>query len=630
MGKEAHRVLPLIMCGIAGYVGHDICCEPDVAADAMARAILYRGRDSQGKWSDGKRVNLVHSRLSIIDLDTGGQPMKDSSGQYVIVFSGEIYNYQELRAEYERGGAHFITRSDTEVILEGYKRKGWRVCDDLNGMFAFAIWDGYRRELFLARDRLGKKPLFWTKKDGRFYFSSTLDAFRNLPGHSQELCKASVALYGLIGGFLGDGTIYKNASAIPPGCWAVVTEDGWTPHIQRYWRMNFAKDTQGSLTDRLQQYADILADAVRIRLRSDVPLALTFSGGVDSGTIAAICARHLKMPLSCYTIDYHTEEDPSEETVNAKKAAKHLGLEWNYVHFDYHLDLLPELKEAYRFYDQPCQQIALVYSRRLYESIKPFATVVLSGNGADELFTGYVGDERIRQKGMLLNLSRWMRPALKHTAVSPYLRMPLPGAYASALLTKARTICASADVIDKVSQTLDRFSKEAAECGVVSALDFKMYLSLTASTVDSNYRLPDISGLQGQVEVRSPYLDYRVVDFASRLPDKYKIGRLFSANYNKFLPKCYYEKFMSKEVVWSAKKGMGWNLRWDRSIANNQKFREAFGRSYDMVESSGIHAGHFRDAWQRYVDGVLKNQSTAAYANEMMNGFMLGAWLERV
>jgi asparagine synthase (glutamine-hydrolysing) len=617
------------MCGIAGYVGSDIGGVPKGTDHAMAQAILYRGRDAQGDWGDGRCVKFHHSRLSIIDLDTGGQPMADASGRYVIVFNGEIYNYQELRAEYEEQGATFVTRSDTEVILEGYKQKGRDVCRDLNGMFAFAIWDCRERSLFLGRDRLGKKPLFWTESNGCFYFASTLDAICELSGQRLKLCEASINLYGLIGGFLDDSTIYEGAKSLPAGCWAIVEGNRWRPEIHRYWRMSFGQQEQGGLAERLEEYGDILADAIRIRLRSDVPLALTFSGGVDSGTIAAICAKRLQIPLRCYTIDYHTDDDPSEETINAKKAAAHLNLEWNYVHFDYHEDLLPELQDAYRFYDQPCQQMAMVYSHRLYKAIRPFAKVVLSGNGADELFTGYVGDERIRQKGVLLSLLRWLRPALKHTSVSPYLRMPLPSAYANALLSRARSICTSADVTEKTSILLDAFACEAAECGVDSALDFKMFLSLTANTVDSNYRLPDISGLQGQVEVRSPFLDYRMVDFASRLPDKYKVGKLLSGEFNKFLPKRYYEKFLPKEIVWSAKKGMGWNLRWDRSIAESPRFHEAFKQSYDLVEGSGIRASHFRNAWKKYVDGVVKNQSGAAHANEMMNGFMLGMWLEK-
>jgi asparagine synthase (glutamine-hydrolysing) len=618
------------MCGIAGYMSQTVSAVPEKAKQTLCEAILYRGRDARADWGDDRHVHLFHTRLSIIDLKTGGQPMHDASGRFVIVFNGEIYNYRELRDAYRKAGANFRTESDTEVILEGYRLKGARVCEDLNGMFAFAIWDTLEKQLFLARDRLGKKPLFWTRLAGVFCFASTLDTFREMRGWQSILSSSAILFCGLTGTFAKGGTIYHQAHALPPACHAVVQLDGdLQPKIETYWRMALREKSRRKLPELLEEYEALLSDAINIRLRSDVPVALTFSGGVDSGTIACIATRKLGRQLACYTVDYHTEEDRSEETLIAKAVAEQLGLSWHYVHFDYHRQLLNELTDAYRFYDQPCQQIALTYSSRLYEAVKPFATVVLSGNGADELFTGYVGDEKLRLKGWGIEAARWLRPLVRDSQVSPYLRMSLPEAHAESLIASAKSAGAGEQVLAEFASGAHAMAAEALECGAESALDLKMFMSLRYSGADSNFRIPDISGMAAQVEVRSPFLDYRMVEFAARLPHRYKVGNVFSAKKNKFLPKCYYERHVAADIAWSRKKGMGWNLRWDRSIANDPTFATAFGRAWESLDHIGMDTRQFRVAMSDYVEDVRRSIEFSSHARLMMNGLMLGLWLSQ-
>lgn len=602
---------------------------PDESSIAKVQdAIRFRGGDESGIWQS-ETAMLLHARLSVIDLHTGHQPMEDVTGRYVTVFNGEIYNYQELRREYEKLGARFRTNSDTEVLLEGYRLKGASVCNDLNGMFAFAILDTVSGELFLARDRLGKKPLFWTNHAGVFCFASTLDAFRALKGWDCEYSPQAIALYGYLGSFPGRTTVYQNAEALPPATYARLKPGRQGLELHQYWKMDFHAKRAGRLEEQLEEYEALLADAVRIRLRSDVPVALTFSGGVDSGTIAALCARKLQVPLKCYTIDYHTEQDPSEETLVAREAARHLGLEWQYIHFDYHERLLRELVETYRHFDQPCHQLGLVYSQRLYETIKPYATVVLSGNGADELFTGYIGDEKVRQKGLVLEALAWARPLLQHLpSISPFLRLPLPKAFAAHTMGQARQALQGVNM-EHMAETINAFIDEAMDCGAESALDLKMFLALKYRAGDSNYRIPDISGLVAQVEVRSPYLDHRLVDFAAALPDRYKIGKLFSASWNKYLPKRYYERHVPHEIAWSRKKGMGWNVRFDRSIAEDPVYQKAFSDAYDALDAAGISSSHYRAAWRGYLQETRAGNPRSSHASVMMNGFMLGIWLNR-
>ncbi len=618
------------MCGIAGIVTSDIQRISKTTIQTMRTSILYRGRDEQDEWSDGQNVHFLHSRLSIIDLTTGHQPMWDVSGRYVIIYNGEIYNYKELRVAYEHLGARFETQSDTEVILEGFKLKGERVCNDLNGMFAFAIWDTQARRLFLARDHLGKKPLAWCEIGGGFYFASTLDAFCAIPGWTGKLSKVAIELYRLIGGFPLDLTVYEQARALPPASFAWVNPANPIPQVSCYWRMAFRKKSRHSLSHLLDEYETLLTDAIAIRLRSDVPLALTFSGGVDSGTIAALCVRQLSASLDCYTIDYHTEEDPSAETIIAKRVAHDLGLPWQHIQFNYHEELLGDLPRTYSFYDQPSIQLALVYSHRLYETIRPYATVVLSGNGSDEIFTGYIGDEAARKDDLerlkrLPSLHRYF--GIKHSAHSlaaewgNYVYSTLRARLAS---TELNTLAGEA-----VLSTVRTIVNDISNAGVDSFLDRNMYLNLLSSTSDSNYRLPDISGLATQVEVRSPYLDHRLVEFAARLPHQYKVADPFSPQTNKYLPKVFYERLVGKEIAWTRKKGMGFNLRWQYNIVNDPNYRAAFKNAYDDLDTAGIDSDAFRSAWKQYIADMGAGIEYPLSAGEMMMGFMLGRWLSR-
>jgi asparagine synthase (glutamine-hydrolysing) len=616
------------MCGIAGYISDSVAAVSDAANRTLRDAILYRGRDAQAEWGDERHVRLFHARLSIIDLNTGGQPMWDASGRFVIVFNGEIYNYRELREDYRKIGAKFQTASDTEVILEGFRLKGARVCDDLNGMFAFAIWDTRDKQLFLARDRLGKKPLFWTRLGGVLCFASTLEAFAGMPGWHFTLSPSANLFYNVSGLLPKGRSVYELAFALPPASYAFVSLKKDLPfRTDTYWRPRYHRKSRQKLTELLDEYESILSNAIDIRLRSDVPVALTFSGGVDSGTIASVATRILGRRLECYTVDYHTKDDPSEEALIAAAVAKQLGLSWRYVHYDYHNQLLSELDQSYRFYDQPCHQFAMVFSQRLYDTIKPFATVVLSGNGADELFTGYIGDEKVRLKGIVVELAKYFRPGLNKLPVSPYLRMRLPAAYAASIVQSASASAPNKDVLADFSSEMHALAEEAMECGAENALDLKMFISLGYTGVDSNFRIPDVSGMASQVEVRSPFLDHRMVEFAARLPHRYKVGNVLSSAKNKFLPKVYYQRFVPPDVAWARKKGMGWNLRFDRSIANDPKFLSAFKSMWRSMDDIGVKTENFRAAWEGYLQDRRRGLVFSRHATVMMNGFMLGAWL---
>jgi asparagine synthase (glutamine-hydrolysing) len=304
--------------------------------------------------------------------------------------------------------------------------------------------------------------------------------------------------------------------------------------------------------------------------------------------------------------------------------AHHLALPWTKIHFDYHRDLLGELDECYRNFDQPCTQIALVYSSRLYAAIKPYAKVVLCGNGADELFTGYEGEARQAQAGALLDLIRPFRPLARQLRLPAPLRESVPTLFANRLEGRA----VSEAWRGAVGSGAMALAEESLSCGAESALDFKMFLTLRYSGADSNFRLPDISGLRAQVEVRSPFLDYRMVEFAARLPHRWKVRPLWLRPRTKYLPKRYYARHVGEAVAWGRKRGMAWNVQYGKSIAHDPNYRAAINSAYEVVRQYGFPAERFCTAFESHADYIQRKGPPSPYGTTVMTGFMLGRWLE--
>lgn len=622
------------MCGIGGSVGFN-GLSVDELSERLIAPLRYRGRDSEGTWTDHSKVVLVHTRLSIIDLASGQQPMADISARYQITYNGEIYNYKELREKYAALGARFATNSDTEVILQGYALLGPAVLQDLNGMFAFAIWDSKDEVLFVARDRLGKKPLYWLNAGSQFVFSSTLDSFMNVPGWNKEISKASICLFTILGSFPAPLTVYKGANALPAGYYAIVRAGHPVPVIERYWSLSFENKRSYTAEQALEEYSDIITRAIRIRLRSDVPLGLTFSGGVDSGTIAAICKQRLNTDVPSYTIDYDVEGDRSAEVAQAANVARALGLQWEHIQFDYNSEMLAQFPRAYAGFDQPCLQFALVYSRLLYEKIKPNATVVLSGNGADEIFTGYSRDPAVYQSDLrnerIHRIPRFLHRFVRHKfpafdtdwrdgdPIWKWAARDLRNYLDAFELSEAdREICAN---------WIAMFADQVRQAGCTNMLDYVMYRDLLYSAADTNFRLADITGYSAQVEVRSPYLDFEVVEFAARLPHHLKLGPGRDGLTAKWLPRQLYASLVGEELAWAPKRGMGANLRWDRQIANDREFGREVSLSFDALEGYGISPRDYRSAYESYQQDYLAGQDYSNSAGTVMAGFMLGSWL---
>ena len=383
------------MCGIAGVL------DPTSARDrlernaiAMSDSIAYRGPDDHGLWSDPEAgIALTHRRLSIVDLSPAGhQPMVSADGRFIITYNGEIYNFQEMRPELEARGIKFRGHSDTEVMLEAFAAFGIEATvKRLIGMFTIGVWDRRERVLTLVRDRLGIKPLYWTKSGGLFLFGSELKALRAHPGWTPRTDRAAVAAFMRHNYIPAPHTIYESVHKLEPGTILTYRPHG-EPQITRYWDAraiaqaglaNPLAVNDAELTDHLEE---LLRDAVGRRMVADVPVGAFLSGGVDSSAVVALMKAANAGPVRTYTIGF--ELPGFDETAHAAAVARHLGTDHTEltVTAKEALDVIPQLPDMY---DEPFANSSQIPTHLVSAMTRRHVTVALSGDGGDELFGGY-------------------------------------------------------------------------------------------------------------------------------------------------------------------------------------------------------------------------------------------------
>jgi asparagine synthase (glutamine-hydrolysing) len=372
------------MCGITGLLDLDGAPIKAEVLVAMRDALTHRGPDAHGIWMDGA-VGLGHRRLSIIDIDGGSQPMADASGQIVVTYNGEIYNFAELRERLEGLGHQFRTASDTEVLIEAYREWGEDAVARFNGMFAFGLWDARERKLLLARDRLGIKPLYWTRVGRAFAFASENKAFMAHPDFVAEADLDAVSSYLTFRQAVWDICFFRNVHKLPPG--HVLTLKSGEISTRPYWRLPVGRPGE----DRgeafyLERCQDLLTKAVDRRTISDVPLGAYLSGGVDSSIVAALMGRTSSGPVQTFSIGYG--EDGYDEGRFAQLVSDHIGSAHRHFVLEQE-DYLESWRDLIRHNDIPLSIPHEIALHRLSREMKSSITVALSGEGADELFGGY-------------------------------------------------------------------------------------------------------------------------------------------------------------------------------------------------------------------------------------------------
>ncbi len=538
------------MCGIVGTlnltVSHPI---EELTLRQMLAMIRHRGPDQFGIYLDD-RVGLGSARLSIIDLSSGQQPIANEDETLWIVFNGEIFNYVELRPELEARGHRFATHTDTEVILHLYEDYGPDCLAHLNGQFAIAIWDAQEQTLFLARDRLGIRPLFYTLTDGALVFGSEIKALLADPRVRAEMDPVALDQIFTFWSTLSPRTVFRDVWEVPPGHYLLARQDQVT--VERYWEVSFPTDDEPrrEADDYLDEFRALLVDAAQIRLRADVPVGAYLSGGLDSSTIAAIIRNHTGNRLDTFSIAF---SDPDfDESEYQRQMARFLGTEHQVVHAT-HADIGRVFPDVIWHTETPVMRTSPAPLFLLSQLVQDHNfKVVLTGEGADEFLAGYniFKEAQVRRFWARQPESR-LRPTLLKR-LYPYVSdlSSGSGAYLAAFFREGLTDLDAPDYSHAIrwrnTGRAKRFFsdelRQAAQTSDVSEAseiyyppDFArwhplhraQYLEITIFL--SQYLLSsqgDRMAMTHSVEGRFPFLDYRVVEFCNRLPPRLKLRGL--------------------------------------------------------------------------------------------------------
>jgi asparagine synthase (glutamine-hydrolysing) len=640
------------MCGIAGVLTSAGSAREllERNATAMADSIAHRGPDDHGLWSDPEAgIALTHRRLSIVDLSPAGhQPMTSADGRFIIVFNGEIYNFQDLRPELETRGIHFRGHSDTEVMLEAFAAYGIAATlKRLIGMFAIAVWDRRDRTLTLVRDRLGIKPLYWAKQGDLFLFGSELKALRAHPGWTPHIDRGAVASYMRHNAIPAPHSIYQGVNKLEPGCILTLPWQS-EPRIEKYWDARAV--ARAGLTDPLRlddqemtnQLEALLLDSVRRRMVADVPVGAFLSGGIDSSTIAALMQAANAGPVRTYSIGFDIAG--FDEAPHAAAVARHLGTQHTEltVTAKQAIDVIPQLADMY---DEPFADSSQIPTFLVSAMTRQHVTVALSGDGGDELFGGY-NRYQLAQR-FWRNLALVPRP-LRHAFAQALRALPadrwsslfnlfparLRPAQPGDKLHKLASVLALDDVgavyrrlvthwepatvMPGTDERKGALWDETVSDDFPGVLERLQYLDLVTYLPDDILTKVDRASMAVALEARVPLLDHRVVEFAWRIPRKDLIRRGLS----KWPLRQVLYRHIPKQLIDRPKMGFGIPLgEWLRGPLRD--WAEALLDERRLKEAGFVDAVVVRRHWQEHLSGHRNWQYL------LWDVLMFEAWRER-
>jgi asparagine synthase (glutamine-hydrolysing) len=562
------------VCGIVGIVAAPGAAPPDEAvARAMNAAITHRGPDDEGIYRDPQAL-LGMRRLSIIDLETGRQPVRNEDGTLCAVFNGEIYNFRELRAELAARGHRFTTSSDTEVIVHGYEEWGDGCFARLDGMFGIALWDARTRALTLARDRFGEKPLFYARDasdGGRLLFASELKSLLAVPGFRPAIAPEAVRHYVSFGYVPSPGSIFRGVLKLPPGHYLRFADGHLELH--RYFQLDLAPKRLHDEREAEEELAGLLDQAVKSRLVSDVPFGAFLSGGLDSSVVVALMSRHLQQPVRTFSIGFR--EKTHNELPDARRVARHLGTEHHELVVE--PDAVETLHQLVWHLDEPFADASAVPTFLVAKLARAHVKMVLTGDGGDETFAGYdrylrfLALERLGPLRPLaaraVTLAGRLAPKRRGhrlKGIGERLALPFPESYLSGLaLTRAdvgHQILGDAVRLNGGGHYGGLAAAASASHGL-GALDRCVAIDFASYLPDDILVKLDRTAMANSLEGRAPFLDHRLVAFAARLPAHLRVrGRR-----GKHLLRRAAARWLPPDVLAKRKKGFGIPLgRWFR------------------------------------------------------------------
>lgn len=617
------------MCGIVGIFKFKESILTDHIA-AMLDVFPYRGPDDKGYWVNAdKSVALGHRRLSIIDPSPAGhQPMIDENYGLVITFNGEIYNYIEIRKELENYGHVFRTKTDTEVILKAYLQWGEHCLQRFNGMFAFAIWNERSRVLFLARDRLGVKPLYYYSDKSGFYFASEVKGILEVLPYKPKICDEFIDVYMSFGYLPGEDTFHTGVKRLLPGYYLQFNEITFS--LSQYWNLFFNREKDKGERYYLEKAQSLLDNAIDLRLRSDVPLGIFLSGGIDSSAVVGSLAQKISEPLKTFSVAYDFGYQ-FNETSFARLVAKKFHTEHREIFItpDQFVSFIPEY---IRLMDEPVAESAAISLYYVSKLAKDYVTVVLSGEGSDEIFAGYdlyrymimleryfntVGENFARG---LANMAAFALPL--GNKIAKYLQLgslPLEMRYKGISTYEEgykkrlyrldfanNILCSTGD--SKIAKFVQSLFMHTVKNDVLSRM---LYFDTKTWLVDDLLIKADRMSMAASLELRVPFLDYRLVEFAATIPSHYKIR----GSQGKYLLKSMMKNILPKEIIHRKKMGFPTPLKamfegalfgyaQDTLLGSNPMLSEYFQKESVarlLQEHRAKQVDHHRVIWQLIV-----------------------------
>ncbi len=624
------------MCGIVGSVNANSRQVSREIVEKMNRCITHRGPDEDGFFIK-ENVGLAMRRLAIIDLKGGQQPIFNEDHTKAIVFNGEIYNFQEIKQDLEKRGHKFYTNCDTETIVHLYDEYGADCVHHLRGMFAFAIWDETDKSLFIARDRLGKKPLLYSHQpNGDLIFGSEFTALLAHPAISREVDMEAIDAYLSFLCVPAPLTAYKHIRKLEPANW--MRWKNGEIETKRYWSPDFSKKIKITEEEAIEETTRILRESTKLRLISEVPLGAFLSGGVDSSMIVALMAQESSQPVKTFSIGF--EDQDFSELKYAKIVAEHVGAEYNeFIVKPDALEVLPTLVEHY---GEPYADSSAIPTYYVSKETRKHVTVALNGDGGDESFAGYERYAAMRLAEKYYEIPEFLRKNFVENAVELIPTSEIKRSRArdlkrfvkAASLPKVERYFRWVSAIDRKSKAELYTEDFARQTDVYDSADFigKWFAKSDGSGIldatlftDQMTYLPndllvkvDIASMANSLEARSPFLDHKVIEFAASLPESLKMKRTET----KSLLKKAAARLVPPEVIYRRKMGFGVPIgNWFRGEMKD------FVRDVLLSEKSLNRGIAKREVVEKYVNEHINAERD--YTFQIWTLMMMELWFQR-
>ncbi len=616
------------MCGIAGWANLESKTSAhsgEAVLHSMCERMKHRGPDSEGLWF-GENVALGMRRLSVIDLHTGEQPVYSEDKSIVAVMNGELYNFREVRAALEKRGHQFETNTDTEILPHLYEEYGDAMLEHINGMFAFALWDKKKKKLLIARDRFGEKPLYYGVFDGKLIFASEPKVLLANPAVKAEINTDALRSYLSFDYVPAPNSIYKNIYKLP-AAHLLILENGEV-RTRRYWNVSFQRSgSPPPIEKAAEELRELLADAVRMRMVSDVPLGILLSGGVDSSTVAALATQFSTKKVKTFSIGF--EEDSFDESKFARQVAAHLGTE----HYEEKLsvekaaDLISEIGT---WLDEPLSDGSLIPTLLLSRFVKKHVTVVLGGDGGDEIFAGYPMYFAHKVANVYAGIPKFLRSNLieplvnnlpvssknlsfdykakRFVAASKYDSVTRHHSFFGSFSIDEQQNLLSREILENTSGDIYKDARELLKItDAPTEIERMQFLDLNFYLAEDILTKVDRASMAVSLEVRAPFLDPRVAQFAASIPLEYKL----KGRQGKYILKKAVAPLLPKNILHRPKKGFGipiaeWlkgrlnplmhDLLAPDRLKNQGLFDEKFVQQL-MKEHETNHASHHKQLW---------------------------------